>query len=102
MKRMEASSAGGSIGKRNYVPVRATTGTHCPFTGWWEWDKSAPVTVLYVWKGSIMPGLAGHGVEWHLAKADPAGQLAADMPEHAYSRVFPEDSQMPLWPDCQC
>lgn len=77
MKRIEASRAARSLVDRSHGAQRAHTGTHCPVTGWWEPIEPAP-QLAYVWKGSTMPGRAGHAVEWRLVRADPGGRLFAD------------------------
>lgn len=100
MKRIDKSRGARSAVQLGHEAARSTTGTHCPFTGWWESIQPASKTVVYFWKGAIIPGLAGQQVEWSLAKADPAGRLHADMPAPELA-AEPVHTDMPLWPDCQ-
>lgn len=81
MKRMQAAHTGDGRLVRTHVTVKANTGTHCPFTGWWTAAQPHNEAVVYVWKGDVMPGLTGRPIEWQLAKSDPGGWLISDMPD---------------------
>lgn len=82
MKRMQTARTGDGLLGRTHVPLKTTTGTHCPVTGWWIAARPNG-EVVYVWKGEVMPGQTGRPAEWQLAKSDPGGWLISDMPDQA-------------------
>lgn len=81
MKRMQGAHSGDGHLVRTHVTVKADTGTHCPFTGWWTASHPHTEAVVYVWKGDVMPSHTGRPIEWQLAKSDPGGRLISDLPD---------------------
>lgn len=101
MKRMEISRSANNLLDRKHVVATANTGTYCPFTGWWESSEPGSQAVVYIWKGSTMPGHTGQALVWRLVRADAGGLLFADMQDQTWSAGLAEKGDESLWPDCQ-
>lgn len=95
MKRMATLRTATGELIRNHVPVKATTGDHCPFTGWWA-AELATHAIVYLWKGTMMPPQSETSVEWRLVKADPADALLADMPNQSATTAVPGLHNLPV------
>lgn len=55
------------------LDASASTGEHCPQTGWWAKDTDAG-TRIFLMEGSLMPSADGIPVAWQLvASHEPAG-----------------------------
>ncbi|AXJ10095.1 hypothetical protein [Arthrobacter sp. PM3] len=49
----------------NSIPLRASTGSHCPANGLWR-TEDASAEPVFVFEGSIMPAAGGMSAVWYL------------------------------------